>query len=146
LFHDNFVLVIRAIQFVLGLGTIYFCSRASARAFGEKAGRVTLVVGLFFPTLIYVTGEVLTECIGAFLAALFLYLLTQQIVHRRLATLAAMGILTGVSALFRFNMAGLGFVGLFAAYVAKSSQPAWRRILVFSCCAGLAVSPWLIRN
>jgi len=146
LFHDNFVIVIRWIQFALGLGTVYFCSRASARAFGEKAGRVTVILGLLFPTLIYVTGEVLTECIGAFVAALFLYLLTAETLHPRTATLAAMGVLTGVAAIFRFNMAGLGFVGLWAAYAAKASRPAWQRILLFSCCAGAAISPWLIRN
>ena len=146
LFHDNFVMAIRALQFALGLGTVYFCARASSRAFGEQAGRATFLLGLFFPTLIYVTGEVLTECIGAFLAAVFLYLLTQELLHRRMATLAGMGILTGVAALFRFNMAGLGFVGLFVAYVVKTSRPAWQRILVFACCAGMVISPWLIRN
>lgn len=146
LFGNSFVLVIRWIQFALGFGTVYLCSRASARAFGERAGRVSLIIGLFFPTLIFITGEVLTECIAGFLAALFLYLLVEEIRSPRMVILAAMGILTGVAALFRFNMAALGFIGIWVAYVAKASRPAWQRMLVFSFFAGIAISPWLIRN
>jgi 4-amino-4-deoxy-L-arabinose transferase-like glycosyltransferase len=146
LFRGNFALFIRWIQFTLGIGTVYLCSRASARAFGERAGRASLIIGLFFPTLIFISGELLTECIGAFLAALFLYLLVEEIQSPRMKLLAAMGILTGVAASFRFNMAGLGFVGIWVAYVAKDSRPAWRRILLFSFCAGIAIAPWLIRN
>ena len=146
LFHDNFVLVIRWIQFLLGMGTVYLCSRASVRAFGEEAGRASLILALFFPTLIFATGEVLTECIGAFLAALFLYFMIDEIQSPRVTILAAMGILTGLAALFRFNMAGLGFVGIWVAFVAKNSRPAWQRILLFCVCSGIAIAPWLIRN
>lgn len=146
LFDDKYLLAIRWIQFGLGLGTVLLCSRASALAFGERAGRATLVIGLFFPTLLFVTAEVLTECIGTFLAALFLYLLTKEIQGPRMTTLAAMGVVTGVAALFRFNMAGLGFVGLSVACLAKCARPIWQRVLVFSLFAGMAISPWLIRN
>jgi 4-amino-4-deoxy-L-arabinose transferase-like glycosyltransferase len=146
LFGDKYVLAIRWIQFVLGLGTVLLCSRASARAFGKRAGRATLVIGLFFPTLIFVTAEVLTECIGAFLAALFLYLVTKEIQGPRMTTLVALGVVTGVAAVFRFNMAGLGFVGLSVACLAKASRPTWQRVLAFSLFAGMAISPWLIRN
>lgn len=146
LFGDRYILAIRWIQFFLGLGTVYFCSRASAEAFGEKAGRATLVIGLFFPTLIYITGEVLTECVGAFLASLFLYLLVKQIRAPRMQILAEMGLLIGLAALFRFNMAALLFIGLWVAFRVTNSQPAWLRCLVLAACAGIAVSPWLIRN
>jgi 4-amino-4-deoxy-L-arabinose transferase-like glycosyltransferase len=143
---NKYALAVRWIQFFLGLGTVYFCSRASARVFGEKAGRAALVVGLFFPTLIYITGEVLTECIGAFLASLFLYLLVKQIQTPQMHILAEMGLLTGFAALFRFNMAALLFIGLWVAFRVKNSQPAWLRCLALAACAGIAVSPWLIRN
>jgi hypothetical protein len=65
---------------------------------------------------------------------------------RRMTILAAMGFVTGMAALFRFNMASLGFIGIWVADVAKSSRPAWQRMLVFDLLAGIAVSPWLIRN
>jgi 4-amino-4-deoxy-L-arabinose transferase-like glycosyltransferase len=146
LFDGKYVIVVRWIQFALGLGTVYFCSRASDRLFGERAERVSLVIALFFPTLVFITGEVLTECIGAFLAALFLYLLTEEIQSPRMTILATMGFVTGMAALFRFNMASLGFIGIWVAYVAKGARPAWQRMLVFALFAGITVSPWLIRN
>jgi hypothetical protein len=63
-----------------------------------------------------------------------------------MTTLVAMGVVTGVAAIFRFNMAGLGFVGLSVACLAKASRPTWQRVLAFSLFAGMAISPWLIRN
>jgi hypothetical protein len=89
---------------------------------------------------------VLTECIGAFLAALFLYLLAEEIQSPRMTILATMGFVTGLAAHFRFNMASLGFIGIWVAYVAKGARPAWRRMLVFALLAGVTVSAWLIRN
>jgi len=74
-FDDKYVIAIRCLQFLLGLATVYFCSIASALAFGKRAGRATALIGLFCPTLSFVTGEVLTECIGAFFGSLFFYLL-----------------------------------------------------------------------
>ena len=146
LFPCNHVLAVRWIQFLLGLGTALLCSRASGRTFGVQAGRSCLAIAMLFPTLAFVTGEVLTECVGAFLAALFLYLMMEEIRTPRLATLANMGIVTSVAALFRFNMAALGFVGLWVACVGKESRPRWQRVLVFSLCAGVVICPWLIRN
>ena len=145
-FGDHYIVAIRWIQFALGLGTVYFCSRASGRAFGEGAGRATLVVGLFFPTLIFITGEVLTECIGAFFAAMFLYLLVEALKSPSMKVLAGMGFVVGVGGLFRFNMAGLGPVGILVALMAKCSRPAWQRVLVLCICAGVVVAPWLLRN
>lgn len=122
-FGNNFLIAVRWVQFFLGLATVYFCSRASSLAFGKEAGRATLLIGLFFPTLIFVTGEVLTECIGAFLTAGFLYLLVQVIQKARAAVLVEMGLLTGVAALFRFNMALLVFVGIWVALVVTNLSP-----------------------
>ena len=146
LFPGNYILVVRSIQFALGLGTVLLCSRATRRTFGPQAGRWTFAISLLFPTLIFVTGEVLTEGIAAFFAALFLYLLMEEIRTPRLSNLAAMGVVISVAALFRFNMAALGLVGLWIACAAKESRPRWQRVLVLCLCAGAVISPWLIRN
>ena len=143
---SKYVLAVRWIQFFMGLATVYFCSRASATVFGEKFARATVVIGLFFPTLIYVTGEVLTECTGAFLASLFIYLFVKQVHTPQTHILAEMGLLTGFAALFRFNMAALLFIGIWVAFCTKNSQPSWLRCFVLTACAAVAVSPWLIRN
>ena len=142
----RYVLLVRWFQFALGLGTVYFCSRASTLAFGSRAGRASLLIALVFPTLVFITGEVLTECVGAFLAAVFLFLLVQAVEEPRTAVLAEMGLLIGAAAIFRFNMAALIFVGVWAAFVERTSRPAWQRAALLCVFAGVAVCPWLVRN
>jgi 4-amino-4-deoxy-L-arabinose transferase-like glycosyltransferase len=146
MFPIEYVSRVRWIQLILGMGTALLCASASGRAFGVQAGRSCLAIALLFPTLVFVTGEILTECVGAFLAALFLYLMMEQVRSPRLTMLAAMGVVTSVAALFRFNMAALGFVGLWVACLKEDSRPRWQRVLLFSFCAGFVICPWLIRN
>lgn len=142
----KYLLLVRWFQFALGLGTVYFCWRASTLAFGRRTGRASLLIALVFPTLVFITGEILTECVGAFLAAVFLYLLIQALQEPRARVLGEMGLVIGVAALFRFNMAALIFVGVWAAFAGRTLRSGWQRAALLCVFAGLAVSPWLVRN
>jgi 4-amino-4-deoxy-L-arabinose transferase-like glycosyltransferase len=146
IFGGKFVLAIRWIQFALGIGTACLCARSVASLFGEKAGRATLIITLLFPTLIFVTGEVLTEAVASFLTAVFFYLAVRAFLKPRMRLFAGLGIVVSIAALFRFNMAVLGFVALWVAFAARSSRPAWQRALVVCATAALTISPWVIRN
>jgi len=63
-----------------------------------------------------------------------------------MTTLVAMGLLPAWPQHSAFNMAGLGFVGLSVACLAKASRPTCKEHWRFSLFAGMAISPWLIRN
>jgi hypothetical protein len=146
LFADKYVIVVRCIQFLLGLATVYFCSRASALAFGKRAGQATALVGVFCPTLVFVTSEVLTECVGALFGALFLYLLMREIESQSEKVIAGMGIVTGVASLFRFNMAGLGLVGAPLVFLTSPARRRWHMLVVFCLLATISIAPWVLRN
>ena len=45
--------------------------------FGRAARKPALIVALFFPTLIIMTGEILTEATATLVCAIFLYLLVR---------------------------------------------------------------------
>ena len=144
-FADKYVIVVRCIQFLLGLATVYFCSLASTLAFGKRAGRTTALIGMFCPTLFFVTGEVLTECVGVFFSSLFFYLLIREIDSHSETVIAGMGIVTGVASLFRFNMAGLGLVGAPLVFLISPTRR-WRALAVFCLLSTAPIAPWLLRN
>jgi len=81
-------------------------SRASARAFGEKADSQLWSLALF-PRDLW-TAEVLTDCIGAFLRAYFCTS-NQRNTGSRMATLSQWVYRRGRN--IPLHMAGLGFVG-----------------------------------
>lgn len=142
----KYLVIVRGVQFLLGLAAVYFCSRASALAFGKNAGRTAALIGVFCPTLLFVTGEVLTECIGAFSGALFLFLLMRGIENGSEKTFAEMGIVTGVASIFRFNMAGLGFVGAPVAFLIGPGRRRWHRAILFCLLSAIPIVPWIVRN
>lgn len=144
-FADKYIIVVRCLQFWLGLATVFFCSLASALVFGKRAGQVTGVIGLFCPTLLFVTGEVLTECIGAFFGSLFCYLLVREIECHSERVVFGMGIVTGVASLFRFNMVGLGLVGAPLIFLLSPARR-WRALGVFCLLSTVPIAPWVLRN
>lgn len=146
LFGGKFVVAVRWVQFALGLGTAFFCARTSELLFGKNAGRAAFAVSLFFPTLLFVTDEVLTETVAAFLCSVFFFIAVKAILSPRMLLLAELGLITSLAALFRFNMALLGIVAIWLALAVKVWRPAWQLVLVVCVTAGLAISPWIVRN
>ncbi len=72
-FGNAFPLPVRCLQCAVGLATVWLCGRIAARLFGQAAGRVALLIGLYFPTLSVFPTELMTECLATFLSAAFFY-------------------------------------------------------------------------
>lgn len=146
LFHNHFAEAVRWLQFGLGLLAVSLCARAGARFFGSQASLAALAAALVLPTMVFVTGELLTESVGVFFTALFLYLLSEEFSRPRWATALGMGLTAGLASLFRFNMAVLAFVAVGAVLLANEKPPRWQRAAVVLLSSFLVVSPWLVRN
>jgi 4-amino-4-deoxy-L-arabinose transferase-like glycosyltransferase len=145
-FGGNWLIAFRWIQFLAGLGSVYFIYLLSLKMFGEKASEAVLLVGLFFPTLIYTTGEVLTECFAAFFVSMFLVFFAGHMAKPDRKSSIGMGVTTSLAALTRFNLAALILPAACAA-VARRDSPGWFGRLVLVGAVSLSVmSPWLIRN
>lgn len=65
-FGSYFPVAVRCLQVLLSILAAYFCMRAARILFDATAGKVALLAGLFFPTLLYFTGEFLSESLTAF--------------------------------------------------------------------------------
>lgn len=171
LFGAHYIVAIRILQFALGLATIAICANvakdlaaSSGVPSAKSAARGALLIGLFLPTLIFTTAQLLTECVAAFLTAMFLKNLVRQ---RHLADTRSawlMGAAAGLESMFRFNAAALPLFAAAAiltsrsvnanANPVRSARGACRverssrvlRLVLALALPLLIVSPWLLRN
>ncbi|MBI4543852.1 MAG: glycosyltransferase family 39 protein [Gemmatimonadetes bacterium] len=146
LFPVRYMAAVRWLQFLLGLVTVVVCAGLAARLFGGVAGRAALLIGLFTPTLVYVTGEVHSETIAALITAAFLFGVVAQLERPGWHSAAGLGLLVGVGALFRFNSAGFAGVGLLAAARPGTGRAGVGRGLLLLALVALPLVPWVVRN
>jgi 4-amino-4-deoxy-L-arabinose transferase-like glycosyltransferase len=142
---DKYILGIRCLQFALGIATVTLCAATARHLFGERAARATLLIGLFLPTLIFTTAQVLTECLAAFLTAVFLRSLILQCTRGDARSAWTMGWTAGIESMIRFNAAALPlFAGL--AIWKSPSRRIGKNLAIALGIPLLIVLPWLIRN
>jgi len=145
-FGAHALAAVRWLQFLAGLFTVYLCSAIAGMIFGRSAKKPALIVALFFPTLIIMTGEILTEALATLVSAVFLYLLVRFFERPSWAILTGLAAVVGLATLDRFNMALFGFVVLWAVIFWKIPMPKWKAAALTILLPGLIISPWLIRN
>ena len=136
----------RLFEFALGLATVVLVYRLSLKFFGKRAARCALLIGLFFPTLIYTTSEVLSECLAAFFVSAFLFYLVSYFQNPGRKTAMGMGVTTSLAALARFNLAALIIPAAWSV-LARRDRPGWfGRLVLLGASSLLVISPWMIRN
>ena len=146
LFGADAIAAVRWFQLAEGLLTVYLCSVVAGMIFGRSARKPALIVALFFPTLIIMTGEILTEATATLVCAIFLYLLVRFWAKPSWALLSGLAATVGVGTLVHFNMALFGFVVLWAVFFWKTPLPKWPAVALTIILPGLVIAPWLIRN
>jgi 4-amino-4-deoxy-L-arabinose transferase-like glycosyltransferase len=145
-FGSYAIAAVRWLQFLAGLLTACLCSLIAGTLFGKAARKPALIVALFFPTLIIMTGEILTEALATLVCAIFLYLLVRFFEKPSWGVLTGLAATVGIATLVRFNMALFGFVVLWAVVFWKIPLSKWRAVALTIILPGVIVSPWLIRN
>lgn len=138
--------MIRLVQFGLGILTVLVCGAAAREIFGAPAKNLALIVALFSPTLIVMTGEILTETLATTMTAVFLYLLVRFFKRPNWAVLAGLSTVVGVATLVRFNMALFEIVLLGAVLFCRAGLPELPSFAVAIFLPALIVGPWIARN
>ena len=142
---DKYILGIRCVQFALGIATVALCAGTARHLLGDRAARASLLIGLFFPTLIFTTAQMLTECLAAFLTAVFLRSLILQFVRKDSRSAWTMGWTAGIESMIRFNAAALPLFAGIAIW--KSMGRGGIKNLSIALGIPLLIAlPWLIRN
>jgi 4-amino-4-deoxy-L-arabinose transferase-like glycosyltransferase len=137
---------VRLVQFVLGLLVCYLCACLSGKLFGPDAKKTAFIIALFFPTLVVMTGEILTETSATLASAVFLYLLVRFLDAPSWPILAGLSAVVGFATLIHFNMALFGIVILSVVLFKQNRLPRFPAAALTIILPGLIVSPWLIRN
>jgi len=146
LFGDHFAFAARSLQVLAGFLAAYFCMKASRIYFGNESAKAALLAALCFPTLVYFSGEILTEGLTSFFLALFFWALAEDTVRPNWWTAAAMGLVVGFGSLVRANLAVLGVVALAAAWISRPVRNVRLQLIVIPVCAVLVLAPWIVRN
>jgi 4-amino-4-deoxy-L-arabinose transferase-like glycosyltransferase len=145
LFGNSFPVAVRALQFLAGILTALVCWLAARNLWSEESALVALAAAIALPTLIFFTGELLTECLATLIVSTFLFLITRPAVAAK-QNAVLVGAVIGIGTLTRFNLAVLG-VAFFLAMVCRAGI---KRSIVPTLLAGLTslliVSPWITRN
>lgn len=142
----DWALLVRWLQFFLGLATVGVCSLSTLRLFDLEAAEATFLAGLFLPSLIFPTAQILTECLAAFLAAIFLLFLIRQAETSDRASALGLGISAGLVSLVRFNAAALPLLAGWTILKSPGKRFRVTRALAVFAIPALIVAPWLVRN
>lgn len=145
-FRSSFAIAARVLQLAAGFLTAFLCYVIARRIWREELAVLAGVAALFVPTLVYLTGELMTETSATLVVAGFLYVLLAQSDKYRLRGWVAIGMLVGVATLIRFNLAVLGIVAVCVVWKIYSPGLALRAALVTTLAAGLTIAPWVVRN
>jgi 4-amino-4-deoxy-L-arabinose transferase-like glycosyltransferase len=146
LFGQHALAAVRWFQFLEGVAAAFFCAATAGMMLGKLAKKATLLIALFFPTLMIMPSILLTESTAIVLVAIFFYLLLRYLGKPSWALLVGLAIVVGLTALVRFNGAFLGLVVLGALFFGKSGLPKWRSAAVTILVSAIVVAPWLVRN
>jgi 4-amino-4-deoxy-L-arabinose transferase-like glycosyltransferase len=145
-FGGHYITAIRWFQFLVGLLTVGVCAKISQRLFDSGAARATLIFGLFLPTLLFTTAQLLTECLAAFLTSLFLFFLVKQQEEFDVTSAYGLGLVAALESLVRFNAVALPLFAAWAVVRGRRTSLPLLRFAVVLLLPLLIALPWLVRN
>ncbi len=125
-----------------GIAVAYVCLLLAEKLFGIEAGVIAGAIALTLPSLVFISAELQTEQLAAFLIILFLFSLLGEI-QRKKNGAVVMGITSGIASLIRFNCAILPIIGAIGCLWPRRNL---KNALAVSFVAGLIVAPWIVRN
>jgi len=145
-FGKHYIVAMRGFQYLEGLAAVLLCASMAGRIFGKTAKKPALVLGLFIPTLVEITGEILTEVTAALLTSVFLYFLVRYREKKQPHFLMGMSIAIGLGTLVRPNLAFLELIALLVVCLHKNGGSRLRDAALVIIAPCILMSPWIIRN
>jgi 4-amino-4-deoxy-L-arabinose transferase-like glycosyltransferase len=145
-FGKHYVVAMRGFQFLEGLAIVLLCAAMAGRIFGETAKKAALLLGLFIPTLVELTGEILTETTAALLTCIFLFFLVRYREKQQGQFLMGMSIAIGLGSLVRPNLIFLELIALLVVCWQKNGGSRLRGAAIVILAPSILMSPWIIRN
>lgn len=138
--------VVRFLQLALGLLAVFLLARLASRLLGPAAGRLSLLVGLFLPTVVFFPTVLMTETFAILCTALFLVLVLEPHTTLNIGRASWIGFLVGIATLVRFNFGALGVVAAWAVVRKVGWKRAIPPLAVMAAVFLMVLTPWVGRN
>lgn len=146
LFGNHFLFAARILQVLAGFAAVFACMKAAQMLFGKAGGRAALIAALLFPSLIYFSGEILSEGLASLFLALFLWFFAAHLEEPNWKNAAGMGLAMGFGFLVRANTAVVGLVWVLGMWLAGPKRRATRELAIVILCVSAVAVPWIVRN
>jgi len=143
-FGKYYLLAIRILQLLAGIATAWISARTAATVWGPEAHARCFAWVLVFPTLLYFTGEILTEAFASLLTVSFFYFLVRT--DERRSGAVGMGVVSGIACLLRFNTIFFPLVAAWRIFSSLAAARRWRALLAVAAIPLTFLMPWMIRN
>jgi 4-amino-4-deoxy-L-arabinose transferase-like glycosyltransferase len=138
-------LVVGAAQTAVAVAVALLVYAIGRRVLSPRAGALAALIATLNPYLIWHDVHVNREIVDQLVGAAFVLATLIAVERRSLAWAGAAGVLTGLAILGNTRLVVLPLV--VAAYLlARLGRRAWAAAVLVVIGAGVAVSPWLIRN
>lgn len=138
--------IVRLVQLVAGLLAVWLLARLASRMLGPAAGRVSLLAGLFLPTIVFFPTVLMTETFAILLTSVFLVLVFEPSASLNARRSAWIGLVVGIATLLRFNFGALGILAAWAAWRKNGWRHGAAPLAAMAATFLLVLSPWLVRN
>lgn len=138
--------LVRFLQLLLGLLAVGLLARLASRIFNPAAGRASLLVGLFLPTIVFFPSELMTETFAILFTVIFLILLLEPSAEFDARRAGWIGGVVGVATLLRFNFGALGMVAAGAVVERKGWKRAVGPLAAMAVVFLIVLAPWMGRN
>ena len=140
--------VVRVIQIVLSLATVYMVFLLGRRLFSEKAGLLASLIFAVYPSFLFFTHFLLTEVLFTLLFTLFIWYFLLFIDKRLHRSIFLAGFFLGLCALTRSIMFPfLPVALLFILFFCKSAFDKKIKFLILLTIGyAVVVAPWAFRN
>jgi 4-amino-4-deoxy-L-arabinose transferase-like glycosyltransferase len=142
---QKYLLAMRIIQLFAGIATAWLSALIAKELWGPKSKAKCFALVLIFPTLVFFTGEILTETIASLFTVAFFYFLVCS-GSDRIASYLGMGVVAGIAALLRFNMVFLPLIAAWRVATIPRSVQRPQRLLIVTLVPALLILPWIVRN
>jgi 4-amino-4-deoxy-L-arabinose transferase-like glycosyltransferase len=138
--------VVRLVQLAAGLLAVWLLAGLASRLLGSAAGRLSVLAGLFLPTIVFFPTVLMTETFAILLTALFLVLVFEPSASFGARRGAWTGLVVGIATLVRFNFGALGIVAAWAVLRKKGWKRSAAPLAAMAATFLMVLAPWLVRN
>lgn len=145
------IFLVQLVQLLVSVINVYLIYLIGKKLFNQKVGFIAGIIATFFDSLIFYNVVLLSECFQTFIVTFILLIITYKPFKKVGLNYFLIGLLFGISALFRANILLVGVITVIVLLISHYNENRLKSILLknallFSFGLLLPILPVTIRN